>query len=320
MATAGLRNRGLRAVLCGAALAASGPISGWAATLQETDAAPLKAVDDRAVVLGAAMQKAERTAFNAQHHEEAGCLSSLQAVNTSVGSVVDQLYGLALLDSQMRDSNDDRVVIVFMDVVAATAQARVSTFELSIVNMDPACASIGGVAAYAGALREQLDDADGALKSLQAKLGANPFLPPGPGNPPKLQSPAPAVPPTSPPTSPPGPAEPQAGCDPSLIHMYPERAQTLGRSGEAVIRCTIGEDGHYRDCTVVSQQPGGWGFGEAAVKMSCALPVTAGPDGTPPRPGQTVERRVPFTAPKRTCNEEGPTTVVCTYEGRKDDG
>ena len=49
---------------------------------------------------------------------------------------------------------------------------------------------------------------------------------------------------------------------------YPFFAQAFGKEGRAVIRCRVIASGTLVGCSVVHEQPRGWGFGKAALKMS----------------------------------------------------
>jgi TonB family protein len=53
-----------------------------------------------------------------------------------------------------------------------------------------------------------------------------------------------------------------------MARYYPERATKEGIAGRAVIDCRLTAEGRADDCKVVSETPEGYGFGEAAVKMS----------------------------------------------------
>lgn len=50
--------------------------------------------------------------------------------------------------------------------------------------------------------------------------------------------------------------------------FYPDRAQRLSVSGKAVIGCTVSAAGTLRDCEVVSEDPGNFQFGAAALKLA----------------------------------------------------
>lgn len=45
------------------------------------------------------------------------------------------------------------------------------------------------------------------------------------------------------------------------------QALQLGLSGRVVVRCTARSDGAPVNCQVVSEDPAGYGFGEAAVRI-----------------------------------------------------
>jgi len=53
-----------------------------------------------------------------------------------------------------------------------------------------------------------------------------------------------------------------------MITYYPKRAMNLGREGRAVIGCTVTEDRTLTDCAIVSEDPPGFEFGAAAIKLS----------------------------------------------------
>ena len=52
---------------------------------------------------------------------------------------------------------------------------------------------------------------------------------------------------------------------------YPNRAQTRGKEGYAVIEVTITTTGGVRDPVMVEEWPEGWGFGRAALKAALKL-------------------------------------------------
>ncbi len=102
-------------------------------------------------------------------------------------------------------------------------------------------------------------------------------------------------------------------CPPDPASYYPDRALVLGRGGNAVIRCTIGEDGHYKDCAILSETPTGFGFGQGAVRASCRLAATPGPDGKISGVGTTIDTRMVFKPPKQVCRNVGPLTRSCEF-------
>lgn len=67
-----------------------------------------------------------------------------------------------------------------------------------------------------------------------------------------------------------------------MMAVFPAQAMKQGRSGKAVISCTVSTEGLLRDCTVVSETPAGAGFGAAArVLSSSFLMKPATRDGKP---------------------------------------
>ena len=74
-----------------------------------------------------------------------------------------------------------------------------------------------------------------------------------------------------------------------VARHYPERAKALRIEGRATLVCTVIEDGSLTGCRVSSEHPVGWGFGEAALKMSAEFRVRAKPkDGRPAAGGRIV--------------------------------
>lgn len=53
-----------------------------------------------------------------------------------------------------------------------------------------------------------------------------------------------------------------------LLAAYPERAITREISGQATLSCAVLANGNMSNCTVVSETPGGYGFGRAALSLS----------------------------------------------------
>ncbi|GAM98825.1 periplasmic binding protein tonB [alpha proteobacterium U9-1i] len=78
-----------------------------------------------------------------------------------------------------------------------------------------------------------------------------------------------------------------------LERYYPRRAMRMGIEASVTLDCLVGTDGRL-SCTVLSESPPNWGFGEAAQRIASEhrmRPAT--------RDGQAVEARyvmrVPFT-------------------------
>ena len=53
-----------------------------------------------------------------------------------------------------------------------------------------------------------------------------------------------------------------------LEPLYPDRARREKKGGRATIECTVGADGRVSACSVVSESPAGYGFGEATVRAA----------------------------------------------------
>jgi protein TonB len=77
-----------------------------------------------------------------------------------------------------------------------------------------------------------------------------------------------------------------------FTRYYPERALARGQGGRVVLDCLVGATGRL-SCRVESEEPAGWGFGEAsrrAAEHFRVAPATA--DGRPTSDGRL---RVPMT-------------------------
>jgi len=99
---------------------------------------------------------------------------------------------------------------------------------------------------------------------------AAPIIPIAPSEP----TPPPPVAPPVPEPAAPAPraiANPQWSSRPSgedVARFYPERAQRQGREGRVALDCQVTAKGAVAGCVVVSEEPQGFGFGEAALKLS----------------------------------------------------
>ena len=52
-----------------------------------------------------------------------------------------------------------------------------------------------------------------------------------------------------------------------VVDSFPDAALRLGKSGSAVVHCSITDIGRLRGCTVVSETPAGYDFGRAALSL-----------------------------------------------------
>ena len=59
--------------------------------------------------------------------------------------------------------------------------------------------------------------------------------------------------------------------------LYPSRAMWNDIEGRVTVDCALSDEGRPTHCQVVSEQPVGWGFGEATLVLVCRSP--------PPRRG-----------------------------------
>lgn len=64
-----------------------------------------------------------------------------------------------------------------------------------------------------------------------------------------------------------------------LGRFYPERAQRLGIAGQVTARCSIASDGSLRECAVVAEQPAGYEFGAALMRVAGAAAVAGAKNG-----------------------------------------
>jgi len=74
-----------------------------------------------------------------------------------------------------------------------------------------------------------------------------------------------------------------SGRPPKWVRYYPRNAQNRNVEGRAVIDCAVTDAGTLSDCKMVSEQPSSFGFGDAALSMSCRFKV---------KPGSTPNGRV----------------------------
>ena len=83
-----------------------------------------------------------------------------------------------------------------------------------------------------------------------------------------------------------------------MARYYPDRAQRMEVGGRATLSCTVTSKGSLEGCSVVSENPGDYGFGDAAMKLSRLFrmkPKTL--DGAPVDGGQ-ITIPIVFTVPR----------------------
>jgi protein TonB len=161
------------------------------------------------------------------------------------------------------------------------------------------------------AMTDLFDDTDAVKVEIEQKEKPPPPPPPPPNRPPPPPPPEQRVPPPSldaPPTPTPIPVAvdpPPAPPTPALLtgmvwlerpsardysRFYPSRANDRGQAGTVVLDCAVAADGNI-SCSVISEDPSGWGFGEAAMRMSRLFRAAAqNSQGLPTSGGRTRVR------------------------------
>jgi len=184
---------------------------------------------------------------------------------------------------------------------------------ISLVLAAIICAGIAYLA-FTGkfhAVTDMFEDRNAVKVEVEAKRPPPP-PPPPPNRPPPPPPPEQRVPPpdmSAPPTPTPIPVAvdpPPAPPSPVLTGMvwlqrpssqdfnryYPSRAMEREQEGRVMLDCLVSADGRIA-CSVISEDPTGWGFGEAAIRISRNFRAAAQTsDGRATTGGRT---RVPIT-------------------------
>jgi TonB family protein len=79
-----------------------------------------------------------------------------------------------------------------------------------------------------------------------------------------------------------------------MAKYYPKAASDAGKEGFATITCRVRADGTLRACKVIKQQPGRYGFGEAALKLSSTFRMRARDEYGRPTAGGRVNIPIKF--------------------------
>lgn len=137
-------------------------------------------------------------------------------------------------------------------------------------------------------ITDLFEDTDAVKVEIEEEKKPPPPPPPPPDRPPPPPPPEQRVPPpdlSAPPTPtpipvavdpPPAPPTPSVITNPTWLERpnardfaryYPERALERGQEGRVNLACIVAADGRI-SCTVTSEDPTGWGFGDAAMRIS----------------------------------------------------
>jgi len=77
-----------------------------------------------------------------------------------------------------------------------------------------------------------------------------------------------------------------------VASVYPMNAQRRGVSGRGEIACLVAADGRVYDCKVLSEEPAGFGFGDAALRLARYFQMRPGYEpGNPDRPHVNIPIR-----------------------------
>jgi protein TonB len=163
------------------------------------------------------------------------------------------------------------------------------------------------------AISDMFEDQDAIKVEIQEKEKPPPPPPPPPDRPPPPPPPEQRVPPpdlSAPPTPtpipiaidpPPAPPNPSVITNPQWLERpsgrdferyYPPRALDRGQEGRVILDCIVGADGRI-GCSVSSENPTGWNFGEAAIRISRSFRMSPRMENGQPSEGGRV--RVPIT-------------------------
>jgi TonB family protein len=78
---------------------------------------------------------------------------------------------------------------------------------------------------------------------------------------------------------------------------YPKDAREKGRNGAVVLSCTVTSAGTLKNCKVVSETPGGLGFGDSALKLAATFRMKPRTSTGQSSTGGTVRIPIHFRVP-----------------------
>jgi protein TonB len=164
------------------------------------------------------------------------------------------------------------------------------------------------------AITDLFEDQDAVKVEIEEKEKPPPPPPPPPDRPPPPPPPEQRVPPPmmdAPPTPtpipvavdpPPAPPTPSIITNPQWIERpdgrdfsryFPQRALDRGQEGRVVLDCIVNADGRV-SCNVSNESPEGWGFGEAAMRISRHFRMSPRLENGQPSEGGRVRITLPF--------------------------
>ncbi len=189
---------------------------------------------------------------------------------------------------------------------------------LRLISLTLAAIICAGIAylAFTGRFRavtDMFDDEDAVKVEIEEKVKPPPPPPPPPPDrpppppPPEMRVPPPdmGAPPTptplpvavDPPPAPPTPAvltgvtwleQPNAN---DYVRYYPPRAMERDQEARVQLDCLVSADGRI-SCTVTSEDPTGWGFGEASLRVARHFRVAATTADGRPTSGGRIRRTI----------------------------
>lgn len=164
------------------------------------------------------------------------------------------------------------------------------------------------------AISDLFDDQEAVKVEIEQEEKPPPPPPPPPDRPPPPPPPEQRVPPpdlSAPPTPtpipvavdpPPAPPTPSVITNPQWIQrpngrdyarFYPSRALEREQEGRVRLACIVDAEGRL-SCTVVDEDPSGWGFGNAAIQISRQFRMQPRLENGQPTAGGTYNFSIPF--------------------------
>jgi protein TonB len=83
-----------------------------------------------------------------------------------------------------------------------------------------------------------------------------------------------------------------------IAEEYPSAARRDQVEGRASMACEVASDGSLANCRTTSEEPVGYGFGAAALRLAHKYRMRPSPEAGPPFPSGTVRIPIRFVLPK----------------------